>query len=222
MSPLQIARLAHENREVDARACRFPVPTRMTAIERDLARHTAANSQIFKTLMKPENADQIIDAIPSTQDTALHVLLCGDFVFFDLVSRLVSRLGSPVAMTITTLSLSLKNLVALEDLLNRFGGFQIDLVISSYFESTSKDIFCALEHLASKFAARLVITIGRSHAKIILLDYGPDAGVYVMETSSNLRSSNCLEQLSIFQERALYDFHATWIREFIAAQAAKK
>lgn len=220
MSPLQTAAIAHQNREADARAIRFPVPTRTTAIERDFARHVAMDSQIFRTLLKPKNADAIIDAIPGGEGTALHVLLCGDFIFFELVRRLVKRIGAPVAMTITTLSLSLKNLIGLEELLDQFTELRIQLVISSYFKSTSKSIFLSLETLAKKFPDRLAVTVGRAHTKIVLIDYGA-AGCFVMETSSNLRSSNCLEQLSIFRERALYDFHLSWIRDFIAVQAAK-
>lgn len=214
LSPLQIAAAAHLNREIDARTRKYPVPTQSTVIERKLDRFKRADAKVFRTLMKPENADVVIDAIPAKEGGALHALLCGDFVFCDLVLRMVARFGAPRSLVITTLSLSLKNLVGLEAMLVKFPGFPLHLVVSSYFQSTNKEIFVALEKLVSKFPDRFKITIGRSHAKLVLLDYGVKAGCYVIESSSNLRSSNCLEQVSIFRERSLLEFHQAWIEAF--------
>ena len=169
-------------------------------------------------MMKPENADQVIDYLPP-EGSSLHALLAGDFVFCHLVTRLVERLGEPLELVITTLSLSMKKLDALEALLKRFPNFPLVIVISSYFQSTNKQIFVALESLVERFRDRVSLTIGRSHAKLVLLDYGA-AGCYVLETSANLRSSSCLEQVSIFRERQLHEFHRGWIQEFQRAEAA--
>lgn len=194
------------------------MPTQSTSIERKLDRFKRADAKIFRTLMRPENADQVIDAMPAEEGEAMHALLCGDFVFCDLILRIVDRFGAPIALTITTLSLSMKNLAGIEAMLVKYPGFPLALVVSSYFQSTNKEIFLALEKLSEKFAERFTLTIGRSHAKIVLIDHGP-AGCIVIETSSNLRSSNCIEQLSIFRERALFDFHAEWIRQFQASKS---
>ena len=218
-SPLQLARTAHLNREADVRSRKFPVPTQSTTIERKLDRFKRADAKIFRTLMKPENADQVIAAMPTEEGEALHALLCGDFVFCDLILRIVEKFGKPDSLTITTLSLSMKNLAGIEGMLVKFPGFPLSLVVSSYFQSTNKEIFTALETLSTKYADRFRLTIGRSHAKIVLIDYGLTAGCIVIETSSNLRSSNCIEQVSIFRERALFEFHAEWIRQFVATKS---
>ena len=219
MSPLQLAKIAFENRESDARARRFPVATQTTEIERELARLKRNDAKIFKTLMKPKNADAVLDVLPAREGETLHAVISGDFVFHDMIFRLVNRIGAPLSMTIATLSLSLKTLLGIEAMFTRFPGFPLTLVVSSYFQSSNKDIFAALEALATRFADRFKVTIGRSHAKIILIDYGPSAGCYIIETSSNLRSSNNLEHLTIFRERQLFDFHAGWIQEFCTAKA---
>jgi hypothetical protein len=214
-SPLQLAKSAFLNRETDARARKYPVKTQTTMIERALDRFKRNDAKIFRTLMKPENADQVIDQMPQAEGESLHGVLCGDFVFCDLILRMVDRLGAPLALTITTLSLSMKNLAGIDAMLTRFPGFPLHLVVSSYFQSTNKEIFIALQAMVdAKFEDRITLTIGRSHAKLVLIDYGPGAGCIVIETSSNLRSSNCLEQFSIFRERQLHDFHLGWIEEF--------
>ncbi|MEO5712176.1 MAG: hypothetical protein ABIT37_01700 [Luteolibacter sp.] len=218
-SPLQLAAAAHLNREADARSRKYPVPTQGTLIERRLDRFKRADAKVFRTLMKPENADQVIDAMPVGEGEALHSLLCGDFVFCDLILRMVTRFGAPLSLVITTLSLSMKNLVGIEAMFAEFPNFPLHLVVSSYFQSTNKKIFVALETLVAKFPDRFTITIGRSHAKLVLLDYGQEAGCFVIETSSNLRSSNCLEQVSVFRERALFDFHLGWVEAFRATKA---
>jgi len=214
-SPLQLAKSAFLNREADARARKYPVPTQTTMIERQLNRFKRNDAKIFRTLMMPENADQVIDQLPLSEGEALHGVLCGDFVFCDLILRLVDRLGAPNQLTITTLSLSLKNLAGIDAMLSKFPGFPMHLVVSSYFQSTNKEIFIALQAMVgAKFAERVTLTIGRAHAKLVLIDYGPETGCVVIETSSNLRSSNCLEQFSIFRNRQLHDFHLGWIEEF--------
>lgn len=194
------------------------MPTQVTKIERRLARLKGNDAKIFKTLMKPKNADAVLDVLPDCEGETLHAVISGDFVFHDLVFRLVARLGAPVSLTITTLSLSLKTIAGIEAMLTRFEAFPFRLIVSSYFQSSNKDIFIALEKLAARFPDRFALTIGRSHAKIILIDYGPAIGCYTVETSSNLRSSNNVEHLSIFRERALFDFHSGWIREFCEAK----
>lgn len=220
-SPIQLAKIAFLNREADARARKYPVPTQSTMIQRTLERFKRNDVKIFRTLMKPENADQVISSFPSSEGEALHGVLCGDFVFCDLVLRMVALLGAPISMTISTLSLSLKNLAGIDAMLSANPGFPLHLVISSYFQSTNKEIFIALQAIVeTKWKDRLNITIGRSHAKLVLIDYGPESGCYVIETSSNLRSSNCLEQFSVFRERELYDFHFKWIEDFKIAREA--
>ncbi len=220
-SPLQAAAAAHFDREKDVRSRKFPVATRGLNAHREFQVAKRRDAKAGKALIKPQNADQLIDMLPAGEGETLHALICGDFVFCNLITRLVERLGSPVEMTLATLSVSMKNLDALAAMLVACPDLRLHIVLSHYFQTTSKEIFIALETMISeKFPDRFTVTCGRSHAKVALIDYG--AGCYVIETSANLRSSNNLEQLAIFRERELYDFHATWIREFQVANRRQK
>jgi hypothetical protein len=177
-----------------------------------------------RALIKPENSDQVIDAIPETPEETFHALVCGDFVFCDLLTRIVQRLGAPTTLTVATLSLSVKNLDSLVAMLKAAPDLRLHLLLSHYFQSTSKEIFVALEKLLSEtFPDRFQLTIGRSHAKVALFDYGREGREpIIIETSANLRSSANLEQLAIFRGRDLADFHLGWIEEFRRVNAEKE
>jgi hypothetical protein len=218
-SPLQAAAAAFLNREADVRSRHFPVATRgMTAVRRFNAAKRR-DGKAGRALIRPENADQVIDQFPGSPDETLHCLVCGDFVFCDLITRTVSRLGVPEKLTLATLSLSTRNLDSLVAMMKAAPDLRLDLLLSHYFQSTSKEIFIALETLlVEPFADRFRLTIGRSHAKIALFDWGTESPVepLIIETSANLRSSANLEQLTVFRGRDLADFHAGWISEFQA------
>jgi len=220
-SPLQQAAAAHFDREKDLRSRKFPVPTRGLTAHREFQVAKRRDAKAGKALIRPENADQVLDQLPALAGETLHALVCGDFVFCNLITRLVERLGPPAEITLATLSVSLKNLESLEGMLRACPELRLHIVLSHYFQTTSKEIFIALETLiGEKFADRFTLTIGRSHAKVALIDYREHC--FVIETSANLRSSGNLEQLAIFRERELFDFHATWIREFRTANVNPK
>lgn len=216
-SPLEAAAAAFRNQEADVRSRHFPVATRgLTAVRRfNLAKRR--DGKAGRKLIRPENADQVIESLPGSPDETLHALVCGDFVFCDLLTRIVDRMGAPVRLSVATLSLSMRNLESLAAMMTAAPELRFHLVLSHYFQSTSKDLFVALEKLLVEiFPDRFELTIGRSHAKVALFDYGPDDGIepIVIETSANLRSSGNLEQLAIFRGRELAEFHAGWIEEF--------
>jgi len=51
----------------------------------------------------------------------------------------------------------------------------------------------------------------RTHAKVIGLAFEPEH-FYVIEGSANLRSCNNLEQITMTNNRTLFEFHRRWIQ----------
>lgn len=190
--PLRAAFAALKNPETEIRARRFPVASRGIVLKKlgDLKR---SDARAVKKLIRPENADVILADFPAEDGDMLHAITCGDFVFCDFILRLIEREGTPRAMTATTLSLSLKNVEKL----------------------AAGDILRAIEALMIPIPT-FRLTIGRSHAKVTLLDY-PDRA-YVIESSANLRSSRNIEQITAKRCRDLHDFHLTWIEEFAVSE----
>jgi hypothetical protein len=208
--PLRDAFKELRDPEGGVRARNFPVKSR-NFIQRKKDEMKRKDRSAARKLIRPENADAIVDVFPAPGDQ-VHGITSGDFVMGDLIGQVVKRFGSPRRITISTLSLSVKNAELLARVLESSVDLEIELLISHYFQSTNGDIFRAIESLLSeKFPGRFAVTVGRSHAKILLFDYS--ASAWVVETSANLRSSNNIEQFVISNDRALLDFHRGWILE---------
>ncbi|MBP7951738.1 MAG: hypothetical protein KA004_19000 [Verrucomicrobiales bacterium] len=148
--------------------------------------------------------------------TSIHAIIPGDFVFGDLLDRIAEKHGCPERIDITTLSISERNVQTLLKLANHASAPELTLLLSYYFRSTNKDIFRAVETLLVP-KANCRVAIGRVHTKVILLDY--PGRPLVIESSANLRSSNCIEQVTILCSEALLKFHRAWIDEFQALAA---
>jgi hypothetical protein len=220
MSPLAAAAAAFRSREADIRSRQFPVAARQLTVQRQKDLLKAKERRDGKKLIRPENADAIIDNLPADESETLHAITCGDFVFCDLITRLVERHGPPRKLTVCSLSISLKNCEAIAAMMAAHADLTFHLVLSHYFQTTNKDIFIALEKLvAETFHDRCVVTVGRSHAKITVFEYEQPI---IIETSANLRSSNNLEQIIVTRGRDLADFHLAWIEELRALNAPEK
>lgn len=168
----------------------------------------------LRKLIKPENALALIPHLPVTGEERLHALIAGDFVYCDLLTAIVAQLGAPRSIWCATLSLSQKNVLALEALA---GGCPVTLLVSHYFSRTNAAIFAALRAVETRTPG-LAVHVARSHCKVTLFDFQDRP--LVVEGSANLRSSGNLEQVSVFCDRGLLDFHREWIEEAAKAFVA--
>lgn len=190
-------------------AC-FPLGRRLhTQRRKDLLK--VAHRRAARQFIKPENADDIVAALPAEEGDSTHGIIPGDFVFCDLLPRLVAKHGCPPRIDITTLSMSEGNVHTLLGLLNHPAEPAVTLLASVYFWETNTTIARAVETMLVPHP-RFRCAVGRQHTKIMLLDY-PDR-VWVIEGSANLRSSNCIEQITITAAREVLEFHRSWIMEF--------
>lgn len=192
----------------------FPVPSK-NYIQRKKDAMKAKDRSAARKLIKPKNADQIIELLPEPGDL-VHAITCGDFVMGDCLGRFCDLRGCPSRLTISTLSLSVKNAEMFSRILEKNPSLEFELLLSHYFQSTNGDVFTAVERLISeKFPDRARVGVNRSHAKIFLFDYKDDRRNWVIESSANLRSSNNMEQMTISNDRGLLDFHREWICEML-------
>jgi len=162
-----------------------------------------------RALVKPEHAGELVRQIADLEEgDRLHAVLPGNFVFAEILTQLAERM-KPESVTLATLSLSKQNVDALAAALDAGHIGRINFLISEYFAATNKAIMQHMEQAAQN--RRWRIGTKRTHAKIATLD----TNHLVIETSANLRSSQNVEQLSVFRDRALHDFHAGWIAELL-------
>jgi hypothetical protein len=217
-SPLNEAFAALQDKEAALRSVKFPVKSRGLT-QRIKDRHKKRDAAAVRKLIKPENSDIILDAFPVEPGDQLHAITSGDFIYGDFLLRLMERHGKPESVTITTLSMSQKNAERIASLLKK-DPFPLHIVLSDYFKSSNGKIFTAIQNfLIDPAFPGFRLTVTRSHAKIALFKY-PEK-YFVIESSANLRSSNNIEQISVFQDRELHDFHIAWIEEVILADQTK-
>lgn len=166
----------------------------------------------IRQFIKPENALVVVRRLPEEGETT-HCILRGDFVLADLLPYLLEDRHCP-HLRIATLGMSEENAKLLAELHQRGKVGRITLVLSHYFEQVNKStVYFECRRILEGFADFVVM---RSHAKVICLPRAMDeAGMVrdwlVLEGSANLRSSDNLEQMTIFNDRDVHDFHAEWI-----------
>lgn len=209
-----LARLRNpELADAAAKATLFPVPL-MTQRRKDIAKDR--DKRRAKRCIKAENAGPLVAEFPASPDSpSLHAYLPGDFVFCDVLTVLAATHGAPRSIDIATLSLSLKNVEALATLLQLHPQLVVRLSLSVYFQGTNKQIFGAVLTRLVPFGPRFHLSTGRIHAKTILVDY-PDRPL-VLTGSSNLRSSQSIEFLTVECCPDLFAFHVRFFEEFRAA-----
>lgn len=201
-----------------SRSAVFPVPGRLhTQRRKDLIK--AASRRTAQKFIRPENAAVVADEMPEEEGDSTHGIIPGDFVFCDLLTQIIKVHGCPRRIDLTTLSLSEANVQVLHGILQLPEQPILTLLASVYFWATNQEIARAVKTRIAPHP-RCRVATGRQHTKIMLLDYATRA--WVIEGSANLRSSNCVEQITILASRELLEFHRGWIEEFHAAVPSVK
>lgn len=132
----------------------------------------------------------------------------------------VLTLASPATLDylgVVTLSFSQANLSDLLALIDAGRVRRVDFGYSVYFRSNNRE---ACQRLAAELTARgHRVYSGLVHAKLLLLAMS-DGRAFVVESSANLRSCSSIEQLTLFHDRTLLEFHRQWLDELF--QRAKQ
>ena len=145
-----------------------------------------------------------LETMPELGDD-VEMIISGRYAMWELVPALIERTGQAIAeLTIATLSFSKPNAVDLLALMDTGHVAAVNLLISYYFKSTSRDIY---DSLIPELRARghRVLAM-RTHMKVILARL-TDGRCFIFRGSPNLRSSVNVESLTATQCPKLYDFY---------------
>ena len=143
----------------------------------------------------------------------IHAITDGTYRGVDLIPAILKLAdAAAVELIVSTLSFSTGNIDVLCRLLDEKQIRRAALVCSVYFRRTSE---AAYTYAVAELSKRNVqVTANRVHAKIILLR--TNAGHHiVVESSANLRSCLCTEQVAVSDDRRLYQFHRCWLQHVI-------
>lgn len=162
---------------------------------------------------------QVADAIAAVQRVpdafeAFHLIADGQFALWDMVEALI-ELAEPVkveTLHVATLGFSKKNIAAMMAMLDADRVGRLWLLCSHYFANTSTDIWGFARAEIDKRAARAKFLSIRTHAKVVAIRLA-DGRTLSIEASANLRSCKNIEQITIFGQPSLYDFHRGWMAD---------
>jgi hypothetical protein len=177
---------------------------------------TVTRHRKFYDLSRVPNAVKLVKPLPDEGET-IHALMGGDFHAWDLIPAIHGLLSCPISeLYITTLGFNHSNNQHLCDMIDA-GQVQTAYVLcSEYFRDADRDVYNAAEKRLAERGSMLKAV--RNHSKIIAIrpaDRLPGWGWrarYTVESSANLRSCNNLEQFTLTNDAALFEFHTKWIR----------
>ena len=199
--------------------------------------HSAINAPRRQRILKPrvdkklldtrlvayDNARAFVRDISLTEGARTYAWLDGSFIFGDVVEAL-GEIGKPVRRAwITSLGLSEENVDSFYNCFVAFGLEKLSLLLSGYFYSHEK--FKIVKYMYDRLDVEIetepdhwepAFQVGyfNMHAKIMALEL-LDGTKLTIHGSSNLRSSNSIEQITAETDPALFDFNVRTIREFM-------
>lgn len=152
-----------------------------------------------------DNAEEMAQGIDPTKD--YFAFVSGKFIFGDLIEALCYTHDlHPETVYLTTLGMGKNNVDSIVNLVDYLGVGKVNLVVSNYFVSVERRKL--VPYMIEEFGGKAVdVAVLASHAKICLMDC--EETKIIIAGSSNLSSSNNVEQFQFFHDDRLF----CWIRE---------
>lgn len=164
------------------------------------------------------NAGALVTRLPQVGET-IHFLLTGEFTLGNVIPIIQAHIGEPCRLTICTLGLNDATTDLLVAMLKAGTLSGLRLAMSSYFKASDPET--AARAVALLTQAGAVVAVERLHAKLQLWRPATSPARYVLETSSNLRSCNCVEVASLTNDARLYNWHHRWLTKFFQQNTIK-
>lgn len=142
---------------------------------------------------------------------SVHCLQTGYFDLVMIVPLLCDRYG-PATTRLATLTYNGRNLTEMCRLIDGKQTPRLTLLASTFFRNNNHDLWA--ESLTEIRSRGQRIAAGKSHAKVITLDFGTCK--LALEGSANLRTNRSLEQFALIRDDGLHDWHATWIDNMVS------
>jgi len=164
---------------------------------------------------KYRNAQALISDIGTIeQGDHLDCIVSGDFIAGDLIeSYLMDNNLIAKEIIISTLSLSQDNIDGLKNISDYALSGKMGLIVSDFFFSHERKVL--VEYIINTLKHELFyFAVAGIHTKITLIETECGQNI-VIGGSANLRSSLNIEQITIDNNKLLYDFHREWMTNII-------
>jgi hypothetical protein len=170
-----------------------------------------------------KTAAELLPELPERGEI-VHALMLGTFDLAQVITATVPRLPALRHLRIATLCYSKRNIVELCSLLDTRKEMALTLLVSSFHREHNKELHeWAVGEAVGELTAfpNVKVTAARTHCKVTLFDIANDDAI-VFEGSANLRTNKNREQLTVFRDRALHDWHSSWIDELVGADDGRE
>ncbi len=168
--------------------------------------------ELTKVAMKRELASEIITELPPP-GMAYHIVSNGSFDYWTFVPIIIDLLGGHSNEGwFSTWTLNRLNCAELFDLYDRRKLLSINFLTGTYFKRRETAVYAKLITGCQERGQRYKAL--ENHAKISRLTFGDD--YIVMEGSANFTANPRIEQNTITNSKALYEFHREWINEILS------
>jgi len=146
--------------------------------------------------------------------------MSGNFIFGDFFEALAVVNNIYIdSIQISTLSMGQENVDSFRNMFDGDYLGKLDIIVSDYFWSHNRHnapyIYKQLD-----IDDRFQLAVAGTHTKIALIKIGDKK--IVVSGSANLRSSRCVEEITIQTNATLFDFHNEWQEEILKKYATIK
>ena len=186
--------------------------TRKTMAETKRHARQADKRQTILALHQ-EALSEIVPEVPE-HGTTIHVVSNASADFWDFVPYLLRKIG-PANMWASTWSMNRGNALELLDLLDRGQLLSVSLLTGSYFKTREHAVYATLTSGLLERGQRILAFW--NHSKILTL--ANDQYAITIEGSANFTQNPRVEQYVITHDRALVDFHQSWMEEMLVDAA---
>lgn len=154
-----------------------------------------------------DNAQKLARDLTLDRGMRANVIVAGSFIFGDFIEAyLTSHNAKAIRMTISTLSLSQENVDSLHNLMMNGYIDQLEMIISVFFFAHERRALIPYLYQKLDIDNRFQLAVCATHMKTIHFETLGGKKI-VIHGSANLRSSANIEQFTIEENPALFDFY---------------
>jgi hypothetical protein len=147
------------------------------------------------------------------EDSRYYCFIDGSFIMGDFIEAYLTTHKKRAKITLSTLSLSLENVDSFANLIKAGYIAELNIIISDYFYSHERNNIIRYMYEVLDIKDSFQLAVCRTHTKITLIEF--DDKKVVISGSANLRSSDNLEQITIEENKELFDFNNTIHKDII-------
>ncbi len=160
--------------------------------------------------MQKQRVESFLDRLPGI-DESYHIIQNGRFDFFDYLPRILFFIDQADEAYLSTWTMNRENTKGLSELYQKNKLRNITLITGLYFMHRERAVFATLLDFMQKNNQKFAAL--KNHAKIIALANHKKRIYITIEGSANFTANPRIEQITITNNKNLFEFHKSWIKD---------